>query len=77
MLIEKGVNTEKILKKDRFKISWLKLGIIIVGLGLGLALVGILLQLQLIKGGDPFVLAILVLSVGLSFIIANSVERDN
>ncbi|MES2374193.1 MAG: DUF6249 domain-containing protein [Bacteroidota bacterium] len=74
MMIEKGIDAEEQAKrKDRSGFSWLKLGILVIGLSVGLLIITILVSLNLLdKGGNALPLAILGLCGGTAMVIANT-----
>jgi hypothetical protein len=77
MLIEKGVNLDEYLKKERgFSFPWLKLGIVIIGLSIGLAIIGILANLGTLHGSDALPLSILGICGGTSLVIANYINKN-
>ena len=79
MMIEKGINVEEIIKTGKkFRLPWLKLGIVIIGLSIGLFIIVVLVMLdKLDKGGNVLPLAILGLCGGGAMVVANYVNKDN
>lgn len=73
LMIEKGIYTEK--DKQILKFPWLKLGIVILGLGLGLLLIGLLAKNGLLNGPGSIPIGILSIAGAVSLIIANYIER--
>ncbi|MGM1430144.1 DUF6249 domain-containing protein [Sphingobacterium lactis] len=73
LMIEKGLYTEK--DKLKIKISWLKLGIVSLGLGCGVLLIGLLAKNGLLKGPGSIPIGILVITGAISLIIANFIDR--
>jgi hypothetical protein len=75
MLIEKGLPADEIMKKDGFRFPWLKLGIIVLGLGIALLIISFLSAMKVLdNGGGPLPLAIIAVLGGISLMIANYVN---
>lgn len=77
LLIEKGINIDEQIKKEKpFTMPWLKFGIIVIGLSIGLTLIAIVMTVygqSLLS--TPFPIAILGLCGGASFIIAHYIGK--
>lgn len=74
-LIEKGITTDDPVLKSTYHFSWLKIGIVIVGLSLSLFLLGILDRI--VNIGSTFAFAIILLFAGLSMIAANYISKKS
>ena len=78
MLIEKGLATEEKTNDERsFSFPWLKVGIIILGLGIGLMVRSILAMAGWLKNEAVLPLGILVVCGGVSMVIANYINNGN
>ncbi|GHE32216.1 DUF6249 domain-containing protein [Sphingobacterium griseoflavum] len=73
LLIEKGLYTEK--DKAKRSMPWLKIGIVVFGLGCGLLFIGLLAKNGLLKGPGSIPIGILSISGALSLIVAHYVQR--
>lgn len=72
--LEKGLPLEGEAAKSRF--GWLRLGLLVTGLGVGLLIISLLVALDMLeKGGSLLPLAILGVSGGASMVIANRIEQ--
>lgn len=72
MMIEKGINPNDVQQKGTdMKLSFLKIGIVIIGLSVGLGIIGILVELNALGSSNAFPLAILGASGGLALVIAS------
>lgn len=60
LMIEKGLYTEK--DKVILKVPWLKLGIVLFGLGLGVLLIGLLAKYGLLSGPGSIPIGILIIT---------------
>ncbi|MEM9675845.1 MAG: DUF6249 domain-containing protein [Bacteroidota bacterium] len=75
VLLEKGVDVEKIFTKEQpSQFSWLKAGIVAIGLGVAFGFHAILGMLSVHT--EPLYLFVLFVCVGASLIIAHYVGRE-
>jgi len=78
MLIEKGLATEEKVKEgSHFSFPWLKVGIIIVGLGIGLTIISFMAMSGWLQNASVMPLAILVVCGGISMVVANYINSGN
>lgn len=77
MLIEKGVSPEDLRKKEhRSKLSWAKVGIVVLGLSIGLLSISIFItQLHLINDSPATIMAILGICGGTALVLANRIDH--
>ncbi len=74
--IEKGMQPSDRRTKNRF--SWLRLGLLLIGLSVGLLIISVLAATKLLdKGGNALPLAILGLSGGIAMIVAGRIENNS
>lgn len=71
MLIEKGIDIEKVKPGKKFSFPWLKLGIAVIGFSMGLLIIAVLDHNNLLKGPGALPLSILGISSGISLVIAH------
>lgn len=74
-LIEKGISVNDPVIRNSFSFSWLKIGIICIGISL--AMFSILILDRYIPMGSIHVYAVLFLFVGISMIVVNFIGRSN
>lgn len=75
LMIEKGLNPkEDVQSRQYIKSFWLKLGIVIVGLGLGFFVIALLIDLHVIGQSDAIYPAILCLCGGGALVIASCID---
>jgi hypothetical protein len=76
LLIEKGINPEQFSSSFKsFRFPWLKLGIVVVGLGVGLLVLALLVDLHVTGQSDAIYPAVLCLCGGGSLVIANYLDH--
>lgn len=74
--IERGVDPSSMLNpKKRFQFPWLKLGMIILGLGTGFLTIALLINFNIIGHSDAIYPAILCISGGTGLIIAHYLKK--
>ena len=74
-MIEKGIRPEDHLpSQDRGRSLWLKLGMVVMGLGLGLLIITILVNLHLTGQSDAIYPSILCLCGGGALVAANFIN---
>ena len=73
LMIEKGIPTIKDHTGAPF--PWLKLGVVLLGLGIGLLLIAILATNGLLKGPGSLPISILAICGGVSLLIANYIGK--
>jgi len=74
ILLERNVPVEELLKmQQRFNFPWLKVGVLVTGIGVAFGLQAILLSLSI--NDEPLYLFVLFICGGISLIIANYVDR--
>lgn len=74
ILLEKNVDINQLIKiEQRFYFPWLKVGILVTGIGVAFGLQAVLLALSV--NDEPLYLFVLFLCGGISLIIANYVDR--
>ncbi|WP_293946923.1 MULTISPECIES: DUF6249 domain-containing protein [unclassified Sphingobacterium] len=71
--IEKGI--PPIQERTDTPFPWLKLGVVVLGLGVGLLLIAILANNGLLKGPGSLPISILAICGGLSLVIANYIGK--
>ena len=78
LLIQQGIDTEKLFNKNSFDSFWLiKLGIVLLGVAAGLIVIVLLVNLGLTGRSDAIYPAILSACIGISLIIAYRIRRKN
>lgn len=76
LLIEKGINPEESPNSsNKSGFPWLRLGVVIMGLGLGFFLIALLVNLHLTGRSDALYPAILCLCGGGSLVIAHYIDH--
>lgn len=74
ILLEKNIDLEEVKKREqRFNFPWLKVGILLTGIGVAFGLQTILLRLKV--NDEPLYLFVLFICGGISLIIANYVGQ--
>jgi hypothetical protein len=74
-LIEKGININDPNFRSSFQLSWLKVGIVAIGISLALFLLVILDKYARI--GSTLGFAIILLFAGISMVVANFIGKSN
>jgi len=74
ILLERNIDLSELIKKEQqFNFPWLKVGILLTGIGIAFGLQAILVRLSVTD--EPLYLFVLFVCGGISLIIANYVDR--
>ena len=79
LLIEKGINPDEYLKRERERSpdnTWMKVGIVVIGMSLGLMAVSLLHSIGTIRMSDGSSIAAFGIFTGASLIVANYIGKN-
>jgi hypothetical protein len=76
MLIERGINPDEFSKSTQnFRFFWIKLGMVVIGLGFGFLVISIMVNLHMTGESDAVYPGVLCLFGGGALVIANYLDH--